>query len=220
MKSFETIHEAAVEKHGQEALNKRLPKPKSARSLSATGDDRYLSAMAKCIFQAGFVWKVVENMWPDFEEVFLGFVPDELLALEPEQVDAIKQDPRIIRNAQKIKAVFDNARFISRISDEHGGFGKFLATWPENDLAGLWTKLAKEGSRLGGVTATRFLRNVGKDTFVLSPDVIKALIAAGVVDKAPTGKAALAACHQAFARWHEESGRPYCELSVIAACSV
>ena len=220
MKSFETIRKAAVKKHGQAELDQRLSKPKSARSLSATGDDRYLSAMSKCIFQAGFVWKVVENMWPRFEEVFLGFVPDELLALEPKQIDAIKQDTRIIRNPQKIKAVFDNARFIARISDECGGFGKFLATWPDDDLAGLWTKLSKEGSRLGGITGPRFLRIVGKDTFMLSADVINALIAAGVVDKAPTGKAALAACHQAFNRWHEESGRPYCELSVIAACSV
>ena len=220
MKAFETIHKAALKKHGPVALEKRLPKPKSAGSLSATTDDRYLSAMAKCVFQAGFVWKVVENMWPGFEEVFIGFSPEELSGLGPTQIDAIKQDARIIRNAQKIKAVLDNARFVSRTSAEHGGFGTCLATWPENDLAGLWTKLSKEGSRLGGVTATRFLRNVGKDTFVLSPDVIKALIAAGVIDKAPTGKAALAACHDAFDRWHEESGRPYCELSVIAACSV
>ena len=220
MKAFETIHKAALKKHGPGALQKRLPKPKSARSLSATTDDRYLSAMAKCVFQAGFVWKVVENMWPGFEEVFIGFSPEELSDLGPKQVDAIKQDTRIIRNSQKIKAVLDNARFVSRTSAEHGGFGTFLATWPENDLAGLWTKLSKEGSRLGGVTATRFLRNVGKDTFVLSTDVIKALNAAGVIDKAPTGKAALAACHDAFDRWHEESGRPYCELSVIAACSV
>jgi len=33
-------------------------------------DDRYLSAMAKCIFQAGFVWKVVEKMWHGFDTVF------------------------------------------------------------------------------------------------------------------------------------------------------
>ena len=220
MTSFETIHRAALKKHGPVALQERLPKPKSTRSLTATTDDRYLSAMAKCIFQAGFVWKVVENMWPGFEEVFIGFSPEELSALAPKQVDVIKQDARIIRNSQKIKAVLDNARFVSRVSAEHDGFGSFLATWPENDLAGLWAKLSKEGSRLGGITATRFLRNVGKDTFVLSPDVIKALITAGVIDKAPTGKAALTACHQAFNRWHEESGRPYCELSVIAACSV
>ncbi len=185
MKSFETIHNAALKQHGQAALEQRMVKPKSSRSLAATADDRYLSAMARCIFQAGFVWKVVENMWPGFEEVFLGFSPERLLALTPVQVDAVKQDQRIIRNAQKIKAVFDNARFVSRIADEYGSFGKFLATWPENDLAGLWNRLSKEGSRLGGITGPRFLRNVGKDTFILSPDVIKALIAAGAIDKAP-----------------------------------
>jgi len=220
MKSFESIRKAAVKKHGQAELNQRFSKPKSGRSLSATTDDRYLSAMSKCIFQAGFVWKVVESMWPGFEEVFADFVPEDLLALSPKQVDAIKQDKRIIRNPQKIKAVFDNARFVARIAGEYGGFGKFLAKWPQDDLAGLWAKLSKEGSRLGGITGPRFLRYVGKDTFMLSPDVVNTLIAAGVIDKAPTGKAALAACHQAFARWHEESGRPYCELSIIAACSV
>ncbi len=220
MKSFESLHKAALKKHGQAELDRRVPKAKSARSLAAAGDDRYLSAMSKCIFQAGFVWKVVENMWPGFEEVFVGFVPEELGALEPGQVDAIKQDKRIIRNPHKIKAVFDNARFVSRISGDYGGFGKFLAKWPEDDLLGLWTKLSKEGSWLGGITGPRFLRTVGRDTFVLSPDVIKALISAGVVDKAPTGKTALAACHRAFETWHQESGRPYCELSIIAACSV
>ena len=150
MKSFVTIHKAALKRHGQAALEQRLPKPKSVRTLSAMTDDRYLSAMAKCIFQAGFVWKVVENMWPGFEQVFVGFSLEDLSALQPRQIDAVKQDQRIIRNSQKIKA----------------------------------------------------------------------LIAAGVVGKSPTGKAALAACHQAFDRWREESGRPYSELSMIAACSV
>ena len=220
MKSFVTIHKAALKRHGQAALEKRFPKPKSVRTLSAMADDRYLSAMAKCIFQAGFVWKVVENMWPGFEQVFVGFSLEDLSALQPGQIDAVKQDQRIIRNPQKIKAVFDNARFVSRTSGEHGGFGKFLATWPADDLAGLWMLLSRQGSRLGGITGPRFLRSVGKDTFLLSPDVIKALIAARVVDKSPTGKAALAACHQAFDRWREESGRPYSELSMIAACSV
>ena len=85
MKAFETIYKAALKKHGPAALRERLPKPKSARSLSATTDDRYLSAMAKCIFQAGFVWKVVENMWPGFEEVFIGFSSEALSGLEPKR---------------------------------------------------------------------------------------------------------------------------------------
>ena len=220
MKPFDALHKSAVRRHGEEELNARLPKIKTARALSTMPDDRYLSAMAKCIFQAGFVWKVVENMWPGFEDVFLGFSPERLTKLKPGQIDSIKQDQRIIRNPQKIEAVFDNAQFVSRLSAEHGGFGRFLAGWPADDLAGLWQKLSREGSRLGGITGPRFLRNVGKDTYIFSPDVVKALIGAGAVDKAPTGKAALAACHRVFAQWHVESGRPYSELSMIAACSV
>lgn len=220
MKSFESIYKLAVRKHGEAELLSRMPKAKSARALAGTGDDRYLSAMAKCIFQAGFVWKVVDNMWPGFEEAFLGFDPETLRALKPKQRDAIKQDQRVIRNPQKITAVFDNAAFVAHVSAEHGGFGKFLAQWPGDDIAGLWDKLARSGSRLGGITGARFLRNVGKDTYIFSPDVIKALIAAGVIDKPPTGKKALADCHAAFAAWREESGRSLGEMSVIAACSV
>lgn len=220
MKSFASLYKAALRKHSAEGLKALIPKAKSARALSAMPDDRYLSAMAKCIFQAGFVWKVVENMWPGFEAVFSGFGPDQLAGLTPKQVDSIKQDHRIIRNSQKIKAVFDNAQFVSNVSIEHDGFGRFLASWPGDDVAGLWHKLALEGSRLGGITGPRFLRIVGKDTYIFSPDVVAALIAAGFIDKAPTGKAALAPCHEAFARWREESGRPWCEISMIAACSV
>jgi len=155
MKAFADIHSAAVRKHGEAGLASRLPKVKSRRALSAMTDDRYLSAMARCIFQAGFVWKVVENMWPGFEEAFLEFEPAALLALKPKQADALKQDQRIIRNPQKIKAVFDNARFVSAVSAEHGGFGKLIAGWPDDDPPGLWNKLAKEGSRLGGLTGQR-----------------------------------------------------------------
>ena len=40
--------------------------------FTSTGDDRYLSEMTRCIFQAGFVWRVVDNKWDDFEDVFFG----------------------------------------------------------------------------------------------------------------------------------------------------
>ncbi|UCD67269.1 MAG: DNA-3-methyladenine glycosylase I [Betaproteobacteria bacterium] len=220
MKSFESINKDAVRKHGERVLNSRLPNAKSARALYAVTDGRYLSEMAKCIFQAGFVWKVVDKLWLGFEEVFLRFSPKDLVDPKPRQIDSIKQDRRIIRNAQKIKAVLDSARFVSRVSSEHGGFGKFIARWPGDDLAGLWNKLSREGSSLGGITGPRFLRNVGKDTYIFSPDGVKELIATGVISKAPASKTALTACHQAFSRWHDESGRRYCDISMVVACSV
>ena len=220
MKDFKQLYRDAIRKHGEAELNALLPKVKSARALSAVSDENCLSAMARCIFQAGFVWKVVDAKWPGFEEAFHGFSPERLASLKPGQVDQLKQDERIIRNTQKIKAVLDNARFVSRVSAEHDGFGRFLAQWPDDDLAGLWQSLSREGSRLGGITGPRFLRNVGKDTYIFSPDVVSALIASGVIDRAPTGKAAQAVCHEAFAQWRAQSGRPWCEISMIAACSV
>ena len=95
-----------------------------------------------------------------------------------------------------------------------------MADWPEDDFVGLWDDLKSRGDRLGGQTGRYFLRFIGRDTPSLSGDVVKALIKAKVVDKAPTSKKALAAVQDAFNAWRGESGRPYCEISRVLACSV
>ena len=64
------------------------------------------------------------------------------------------------------------------------------------------------------------LRAMGKDTFIITRDTGAGLIAAGVVDKPPTGKGALAKTQAAFNAWRAETGRPLCELSRILALSV
>ncbi len=64
-----------------------LPKVRSARALADTGDDRYLAQMTRCVFQAGFVWRVVDHKWDDFEDVFFGFPPEKIVMLSPEQID-------------------------------------------------------------------------------------------------------------------------------------
>ena len=51
----------------------RLMGADEAGTLAAIPDDRWLSCLAKCVFQAGFNWKVVDSMWPGFETVFDGF---------------------------------------------------------------------------------------------------------------------------------------------------
>jgi len=86
-------------------------------------------------------------------------------------------------------------------------------------MVGLWAVLKKRGARLGGNTGPYFLRFIGKDSFLLSADVVAALIRAKVVDKNPTGKADLAKVQAAFNKWHEETGRSYTQLSRILAYS-
>ena len=183
-------------------------------------DDRLLSDMTKRIFSAGFAWSVIEKKWPGFEAAFLGFEPKRLLAQPDEFWERLASDSRIVRNAQKIMAVRDNAKFIADIAGEHGSFGKFLAAWPSADQVGLLDMLAKQGARLGGRTGQFFLRFIGKDCFVLSMDVVACLRGAGLdISENPSSKKDLRTIQEQFNVWAEETGLPMTHLSRICAMS-
>jgi len=170
MSGFEPVFERAAErKGGKAALKSLLPDVPGGDAVAALDESRFLAEMSRCIFQAGFVWRVIRQKWPGFETVFHGFDVGTLLALAPEDVDEIAQDQRIVRNRQKINAVLANARFIEDVAIEAGSFAGFIADWPESDLVGLFELLKKRGSRLGGMSGQRFLRNVGKN---IEPEIL------------------------------------------------
>ncbi|MDX8411529.1 MAG: DNA-3-methyladenine glycosylase I [Mariprofundaceae bacterium] len=176
MLAFDAIHHRAVERKGGASILKLLlPVVLTPEQLAAKDASRFLAEMARCLFQAGFVWRIINQKWAGFEEVFHGFELNAVLGLSSEAWDEIASDKRIVRNGQKIRAVRANAHFIEGITIEHGSFPRFIADWPSADLTGLFALLKQRGSRLGGNTGQRFLRNVGKDTFVLSRDVVRLL---------------------------------------------
>jgi len=214
---FGVVLQRAQQRKGVDGLDQLLaehplPPPQS--------DDRVLSVMTKLVFSAGFVWKVVENKWPGFEAAFDNFEPMRVATYDAIKLDELASDPRIIRNRHKIAATVDNARFVVTIADEHGSFANWLASWPAEDPVGMWREVQKRGNRLGGFTGQRFLRHAGFDTFMLSGDVVKALIGAGIVSKKPTSQRDLRAVAEAFNAWRAESGRTLSELSRILAYSV
>ena len=140
--------------------------------------------------------------------------------LSPEQIDRFAQNPRIIRNRQKVLSVQANAQYIMDVSREHGSFGKFVSRWPEDDLIGLFQHLKKGGSRLGGMSGQRVLRNMGKDTFVMTADVVRCLRRAGLdIGQTPSSQREMKLVQQAFNQWQQESDLPYSHLSRIAACA-
>lgn len=221
MRKFDEIFSIAAErKGGAKALEDLLTKPKSASILTKLGDDRWLAGMTRCVFQAGFNWKVIENKWPGFEEAFDGFNPGRWSLMSDEDLDRLVKDTRIVRNAVKILSVRDNAIFLNDLAREHGTAARCLGAWPSEDYIGLLELLKKRGGRLGGTTAQYFLRRIGKDSFVLSKDVTAALIREGVVDKAPGSKSSMRAVQAAFNEWSEESGRSLTEISRVLAMSV
>ncbi|HEY5645157.1 MAG TPA: DNA-3-methyladenine glycosylase I [Pseudomonadales bacterium] len=221
MDSFDSIFQRAAErKGGPAALEDMLPVPASDAVLRKRPDDRYLAEMTKCIFRSGFVWQIIENKWSGFEAAFDRFDVSSAAMLSDEDLERLGADERIVRNGVKIRAVRGNAQFIREVREEHGSFGAFLAAWPREDFVGMWEVLKQRGERLGGQTGRFFLRFVGWDTPVLSADVVGALIAQGVVDRNPTSRKALLAVQAAFNAWHEESGRPFCQISRTLSATV
>ena len=221
MQKFSSIIKLAEKrKGGAGKLNSILPKVPSHKSITKKGDDRFLSMMTKCINQAGFHWGVIEKKWPEFEEAFFNFNINKLANLSDEEWEAYTKDTRVVRNWPKIKATRENVNFILTEAREHGSFGQFIANWPKDDQVGLMLYLKKHGSRLGGNTGQRFLRNMGRDAFVLSSDVIIALQNAGAdIHDNPTSKKDLNLIQQTFNAWHNETKLPYTHLSKIAAYS-
>lgn len=221
MTGFEPILDAAAARAGgARALEARLPVPKSADELRAVGDDRYLSLMSLRIFRAGLRHALVDAKWPAFEEVFMGFAPGRVRAMNDEALEALMSDPRLIRHWPKLKAVRANAAALSALADERGGFGAYLAAWPGGDVVGLWADLGKRFAQMGGNSAPYFLRMAGKDTFVLTGDVVRALNRWGAFDGNPKGKADRARVQEAFNAWAAATGRPLCQVSMILALSV
>ncbi|MGC8119816.1 DNA-3-methyladenine glycosylase I [Marinobacter sp. VGCF2001] len=220
MKFSVFYQQALARKGGEQALKSLLPPIVEKHRLAEISDDRYLSEITRCIFKAGFVWRVIENKWPDFEAAFEGFVPAYWQQVPPEVLEQLATDERIVRNMQKIRTVPENARMIMDVAKDHGSFGQFLAQWPSDDQVGLLLYLKRNGERLGGNSAQYFLRRVGWDGFILSHDVVTALTRAGIVDASPGSKKGMTQAQGAFNRWHRETGLPISHLSRIVSFTV
>ena len=221
MRSFQELYEIAAErKGGQSAIDPEITKPKPVAELLKIPDDRWLSDMTKRVFQAGFNWKVVENMWPGFEEAFHGFDIGRCSMLHDEDFDSLVSDTRIVRYGAKIRSVQENAVFVSGLIKEHGSAGNAFGNWPTEHYIDLLDLMKKKGSRLGGNTGQYFLRMMGVDSFILSRDVVARLIAEGIIDKNPTSKKAMLEVQNAFNIWRDQSGKSLTEISRVLAMSV
>jgi 3-methyladenine DNA glycosylase Tag len=221
VRDYQWLHEYCLNRFGSAAaLEARLPQPKTAAELRVLGDDRYLSMISLRVFRAGLRHSLVDARWPAFEEVFFGFDPHKVVLMGAEHLERLMQDKRLIRHLGKLSSVPRNAQFVLDVAREKGSFAALIAEWPQSDIVGLWKYLARHGSQLGGLSAPRLLRMLGKDSFVPTSDVVTALKACGIVDKAPTSLRELAAVQDAFNRWQAESGRPLCQLSVMLAHTV
>jgi 3-methyladenine DNA glycosylase Tag len=221
LESFKHIYQRACErKGGPQALAAMLDKPLSTKALSQVTDDRFLAEFSKKVFQSGFVWRVVRKKWPDFERVFFEFNIEKILLIPDEMLEQKATDPSIIRNYTKVKTIRENAIMIDTVAREHGSFAKFVADWPQDDVIGLWAFLKKNGARLGGNTGPYGLRAMGKDTFLLSNDVVGYFTQRNVISGSAQSKRSLIAIQNSFNDLQQQSGLSLQEISMILSKSV
>jgi 3-methyladenine DNA glycosylase Tag len=221
MRTFDEILDLAAErKGGRSAVLDGITQPKSADELAAIPDDRWLAMMARGIFQAGISWKVVEAKWDGIEEAFHNFDVGRVALMSEDWFDALITDTRIVRSPPKVRAIQENAVFLQEVAAEAGSFGRKIGDWPAEDFSGLLAWMQKVGSRLGGSTGSYLLRFMGKESFILSKDVVARLIAEGVIDKAPTSKSAMKAVQAAFSEWRAQSGENLNVISRVLAQSI
>jgi len=115
----------------------------------------YLEVMSKSVFQTGISWKVVESKWPGIKEAFREFDPVAISKLTANEINELAQDSRIIRNHGKIEAVVGNARRMLELDRSHGGFAKYLRSFPSFDE--LTKDLRKQFKFLGDMGTYHFL---------------------------------------------------------------
>lgn len=76
--------------------------------------------------QAGLSWSSILNKREHMRQVFDQFDPHKLAAYDQPKLDGFLNDPGLIRNRAKLKALADNARAFLRVVEEFGTFGAYL----------------------------------------------------------------------------------------------
>ena len=85
-------------------------------------DDTLFEVMSLQVFQAGLTWRMILNKRDGFRAAFGSWNIETVAAFGPIEVEALRNDPAIIRNRLKIQATVDNARTVVALQDEHGSF--------------------------------------------------------------------------------------------------
>ena len=98
-------------------------------------DDRKLFEMLilEC-FQAGLSWECVLNKRDAFREAFDGFDLEKVCAYNEDKLEALRNNPGIIRNRLKIQAAVTNARIFREIQLKYGSFSEYLWHWTDGKV--------------------------------------------------------------------------------------
>jgi len=134
------------------------------RNERPANDSVYFENMCRVIFQAGLNWQVIDGKWETIKEAFADFNIKEIACFTDSDVQGLMNDPGIVRNKGKIKAIIQNAQNFIAIEKRFGSFQKYLDSLDKSgNYANVIKDLVNTFKWLGPLSASLFLYNVGEE---------------------------------------------------------
>ena len=134
------------------------------RNERPANDKVYFENMCRVIFQAGLNWQVIDSKWETIKKAFADFNIKEIACFTDSDVQGLMNDPGIIRNKGKIKAIIQNAQNFIAIEKRFGSFQKYLDSLDKSgNYANAIKDLVNTFKWLGPPSASLFLYTVGEE---------------------------------------------------------
>lgn len=76
--------------------------------------------------QAGLSWETILKRREGYRKAFHHFDPAKVAAMKDEELEALRQNPEIIRNRLKIYGARQNAKVFLQINQEFGSFDRYV----------------------------------------------------------------------------------------------
>tara|TARA_B100001564_G_C20504131_1_gene607563 strand:- start:357 stop:797 length:441 start_codon:yes stop_codon:yes gene_type:complete len=124
-------------------------------------DDELFGRLIMEINQAGLSWEIVLNKYPDIKKAYANFNITKIATFKDKEIEAIKNNSKVIRHELKIRSIVYNAQQILSIQKEFGTFGNWISKNRQNSIEN-WTSIFKKNFKfVGKEIVSEFLMSNG-----------------------------------------------------------
>jgi len=95
-------------------------------------DQKLFAKLSLDLMQAGLSWRTILYKQEAFELAFDNFDLEKVAAYDEEKYEELLNNPGIVRNKLKIRAIINNAIRVMEVQKEFGSFDKYLWSFVDN----------------------------------------------------------------------------------------
>jgi DNA-3-methyladenine glycosylase I len=93
--------------------------------------------------QAGLSWSIILRKREGYRSAFANFEPARVATFDEEKIEALLQDPGIVRNRQKVVSAVRNARAFLQVQAEYGSFDAYIWQFVDGTpIVNQWSRLS------------------------------------------------------------------------------